>query len=148
MIDKVRNIAEGLLGEGLFLVDVELRGGEVEVTIDGDGGVSIEDCVGLSKALEEAVGEEYSLVVGSAGLGVPFKILRQYRNAIGKTVEVVLRSGKKLVGQLVSADEASIGVRFEEKQKLEGKKRPQIVEVERTFDLAEVKAVKEHIDFK
>lgn len=148
MVDRIKNRVEELLGGDLFLVEVSVSGGDLEVVVDSDSRVTIEDCVRLSKELEDAVGEEYSLVVGSAGLGTPFKVARQYRNAVGKSVDVVLKTGKKLEAELVAADDDGITVRFFEKQKLEGKKRPEMVEVERRLEFADVKATKEHVEFK
>ena len=83
-----------------------------------------------------------------AGIGQPFKVLQQYINSIGYEVELLTTEGKKMKGALTSADENGFVVTIEEKQKLEGKKRPQIVEVDKTFGYADVKWVKNIIDFK
>ena len=51
-------------------------------------------------------------------------------------------------GSLKSADENGFVVIVEEKQRIEGKKRPQKVEVEKHFTYDDVKWVKNIIDFK
>ena len=56
--------------------------------------------------------------------------------------------GKKLEGSMKSADEQGFVVTVMEKQKIEGKKRPQMVEVDKVFGYGDVKWVKNIIDFK
>jgi ribosome maturation factor RimP len=93
---------------------------------------------------------DYELEVGSAGIGQPFKVVQQYRNHIGKEVEVLALDGKKLRGILkeVSDDGQSFVVTVKEKQKQEGKKRPVIVEVDKAFNVNEVKYTKYLLTFK
>ena len=67
------------------------------VEIDHADGVWIEDCVALSRFIEERLSrdeEDYELEVGSAGLGQPFKVPRQYEIFVGEEVEVMEASGK------------------------------------------------------
>ena len=61
---------------------------------------------------------------------------------------VFMADGKKMEGELKSADEKGFVVTVMEKQKIEGKKRPQMVEVDRAFGYGDVKWVKNIIDFK
>ena len=51
-------------------------------------------------------------------------------------------------GELKSADEKGFVVTVMEKQKIEGKKRPQMVEVDKAFGYGDVKWVRNIIDFK
>ena len=88
------------------------------------------------------------LEVGSAGIGQPFKVLQQYINSIGYDVELLTADGKKMEGSLKSADEQGFVVTVLEKQHVEGKKRPQMVEVDKSFGFGDVKWVKAIIDFK
>ena len=127
--------------------------GRIVIEIDHTDGVWIEDCAELSRFLQEKLGEElgdYELEVGSAGIGQPFKVVQQYRNHIGKEVEVLALDGKKLQGILkeVSDDGQSFVVTVKEKQKQEGKKRPVIVEVDKAFNVNEVKYTKYLLTFK
>ncbi len=154
MIDPqdIISAAEEALGDGeLFLVEVKVRGDEVEVFIDSDGRVTVDDCVALTKAIESRFDreeEDFSLTVSSAGIGQPLKTMRQYRKLRGKSVEVVLASGVKFTATLEDVGQDDITLSYPEKQKIEGQKRPQIVTVTKTFPLTEVKTTKEHIDFK
>ncbi len=157
MINKetVKTAVEEWLSQNeYFLVDVEMMPeGRIVIEIDHADGVWIEDCAELSRFLQEELGEElgeYELEVGSAGIGQPFKVVQQYRNHVGKDVEVMTLDGKKHQGVLkaVSDDGQSFDVTVKEKQKQEGKKRPVLVEVDKTFAMDSVKYTKYLLMFK
>ena len=132
-------VEEWLSGNDYFLVDVTFTPDDrIVVEIDHADGVWIEDCAELSRFMQERLGEElgdYELEVGSAGIGQPFKVEQQYLNHIGKDVEVLDAEGKKVQGVLKQVDGRDFVVTVKEKQKLEGKKRPQLVDVEKTFNM-------------
>ena len=119
--------------------------------IDHADGVWIEDCAELSRFLQEKLGDElgdYELEVGSAGLGQPFKVAQQYKNHIGDEVEVLKQDGLKLKGILKSVDGQQFTITVQEKQTVEGKKRPVMVDVDKTYSMDEVKSVKYLLAFK
>lgn len=151
--DTVRSIVEEWLdGKEYFLVDIEISPDDrIVVEIDHADGVWIEDCVALSRYIEDHLSrdeEDYELEVGSAGLGQPFKVPQQYHCFVGKDVEVLDADGKKYKGVLKNVDGGDFTVTVEEKQKVEGKKRPQLVSVDRTFQMDTVKYTKYLINFK
>lgn len=155
MIDK--NIIKQLVNEWLadkeyFLVEADVDSqNKISIEIDHKDGVWIEDCCKLSKFVEEHLDreeEDFELEVGSAGIGQPFKVLQQYINSIGYDVELMTAEGKKMEGFMKDANEEGFTFVYEEKQRIEGKKRPQMVEVERHFAYGEVKWVKNIIEFK
>ncbi|MBQ8453312.1 MAG: ribosome assembly cofactor RimP [Prevotella sp.] len=155
MIDK--NIVKALVEEWLegkeyFLVDIEISSdNRIVVEIDHADGVWIEDCVELSRYIEEHLDrekEDFELEVGSAGLGQPFKVVQQYMNFIGKDVEVLTADGKKVRGVLKSVSEPMFTVSVEEKVKEEGKKRPVVQLVDHEYDMTQVKYCKYLINFK
>ena len=155
MIDKnvVRNLVEEWLQDKeYFLVDVEISPDErIVVEIDHADGVWIEDCVELSRYIEDRLDrdeEDYELEVGSAGLGQPFKVPQQYVNFIGKNVEVLDGDGKKVKGVLKSVDGNDFTVTVAEKVKQEGKKRPVLTDVDHTYQMDKVKYTKYLISFK
>lgn len=155
MIEKnfVKSVVEEWLeGKEYFLVDVEVTPDDrIVVEIDHADGVWIEDCVELSRFIEEHLNrdeEDYELEVGSAGIGQPFKVPQQYVNTIGKQVEVLQKDGKKLQGVLKSVDAPQFTITTTEKQKVEGKKKPVMVEVDKTFSMEEIKYCKYVIEFK
>lgn len=155
MIDTahVREIAEAQMeGTDLFVVEVRVTpANEIVVTVDSDTQVGIDRCVELSRSIEEALDrdqEDFELTVMSAGIGQPFKYLRQYRKLIGSPVEVVLKDGGKIIGKLVDASDNQIAVEYEERVTVEGKKRKQLVTTRRELSLDEVKSTCEYLDFK
>ncbi len=155
MINKntVKEIVDGWLdGKEYFLVDIDISADDrIVVEIDHADGVWIEDCVVLSKYIEEHLSrdeEDYELEVGSAGLGQPFKVPQQYVCCIGKEVEVLDADGKKVRGILKSVDGNAFTVTVQEKVKVEGKKRPQVADVDHTYEMDKVKYTKYLINFK
>ena len=145
-------VEEWLSGNDYFLVDVTFTPDDrIVVEIDHADGVWIEDCAELSRFMQERLGEElgdYELEVGSAGIGQPFKVEQQYVNHIGKDVEVLDAEGKKVQGVLKQVDGRNFVVTVKEKQKLEGKKRPQLVDVDKTFNMDNIKYTKYLLSFK
>ena len=156
MIDK--SVVENLVNQWLedkdyFLVDIEIsRDDRIVVEIDHADGVWIEDCVQLSRFIEEHLNrdeEDYELEVGSAGLGQPFKVKQQYLNFVGKEVEVLDADGKKWKGVLESVeDNGDFALTVKEKVKKEGAKRPVIEDVDHCFNMDSVKYTKYLISFK
>ena len=143
---------EWLQGNEYFLVDVNFAADDrIVIEIDHADGVWIEDCAELSRFLQERLGDElgeYELEVGSAGLGQPFKVAQQYINHIGDTLEVLQADGKKVQGVLKAVDAPSFTITIQEKQKQEGKKRPVLVDVDKTYQMDEVKYAKYLLAFK
>lgn len=155
MIDKTKVkelVEEWLQDKEYFLVDIDITPDDrIVVEIDHADGVWIEDCVQLSRFIEEHLNrdeEDYELEVGSAGIGQPFKVEQQYINCVGKDVEVLAKDGKKVKGVLKSVEAPQFVVTVQEKQQVEGKKRPQLVDVDCTFNMNEIKYCKYVINFK
>ena len=154
MIDK--NIVRDLVNQWLedkeyFLVDVEVSADDkIVVEIDHADGVWIEDCVELSRFIEDHLSrddEDYELEVGSAGLGQPFKVEQQYLNFIGKDVEVLGADGKKVKGVLKAVDGRNFTVSVQEKVRVDGKKRPEMQDIDHDYNMDEVKYCKYLIKF-
>ncbi|MFR9503283.1 MAG: ribosome assembly cofactor RimP [Rikenellaceae bacterium] len=158
MIDtkKIVESAESkLLDTDMFVVHCTCSpSNEVDLYIDSDTKVSIDTCIALSRAIEAEFDrdvEDFSLTVASAGIGSELKLLRQYRKLIGSSVEVLLLSGIKIIAKLTAVDDEQITLSYEEKQIFEtssGKKKKQMVEVERVVPFNEIKSTKEYLDFK
>ena len=145
-------VEEWLQGNDYFLVDIIFGADDrIVIEIDHADGVWIEDCAELSRFLQEKLGDDlgdYELEVGSAGLGQPFKVEQQYRNHIGDEVEVLQQDGIKLKGILKAVEGGEFTITVQEKQHLEGKKRPVMVEVDKSFAVADVKYCKYLLAFK
>ena len=145
-------VEEWLEGKDYFLVEVTVSPDDkIVVEIDHAEGVWIEDCVELSRFIESKLNreeEDYELEVGSAGIGQPFKVLQQYYNHVGSDVEVLTKDGRKLTGVLKDADEEKFVVAVQKKVKVEGAKRPKLMEEDETFRYDEIKYTKYLISCK
>lgn len=155
MIDKAKVkelVGQWLDGKDYFLTDLTVTPDDcITVEIDHADGVWIEDCVQLSRYIEEHLSrdeEDYELEVGSAGLGQPFKVLRQWQNHVDKQVEIITADGRKLKGILSEADAEHIVLTTRQKVQVEGKKRPVLQDVDVNLPMAEVKSGRYIIDFK
>jgi ribosome maturation factor RimP len=155
MIEKevVKGVVDGFLAHSAnYLVGIDIKpDNRIIVTIDNDQVVSIDDCISLSKFIESKLdkdAEDYELEVGSAGIGQPFKILRQYLKNVGNEVEVLTKTGVKHTGVLKSADPEAFTLEVEKQVKPEGAKRKVTVTENLTFPYSEIKHTKYLIRFK
>ncbi len=149
MIDKqkmTRVVEEALAGSPLFLVELKIsRDNVVDVAIDSMEGVTIDDCVRVNDAVLDAFDrdeEDFELTVGSYSISDPLLVKRQYDKNMGGEVEVLTGDGKKLRGTLTAATDDTFTVTVEEKVKVEGKKRPQLVSTPVTLRYDEIKYTK------
>ena len=115
MIEKIKVlelINEQLDGSEKFLVNLKITpDNRIYVDIDGDNGVTIEDCIELSRAIENGLNreeEDFALDVSSPGADKPLKLVRQYVKNIGRELEVSTAGGEELRGELTSADQDGI----------------------------------------
>ena len=114
-----------LLNEGLavkpsvFLIDLTITDSfKVIVTLDGDHGVSLQDCIDISRAIEHNLDREeqdFSLEVASAGVSSPLKHLRQYKKNIGRTL-IVKTANETIEAKLVDASDESITLEWEARE--------------------------------
>ena len=114
-----------LINEGLtekpavFLIDLTITDSfKVIVTLDADNGVILQDCIDLSRAIENNLDREeqdFSLEVASVGVGSPLKMVRQYKKNVGRTLIVKL-ANETIEAQLVDANEEFITLAWEARE--------------------------------
>jgi len=111
----------------LFLVDAKmLPNNKLIIHVDGDEGISIQDCVAISRHVgfhleeENAIEQAYNLEVSSPGVGEPLKLIRQYNKNVGRTISIKFKEGSKKEGKLLSVTENNLLI--EESVKEKGKK--------------------------
>jgi ribosome maturation factor RimP len=108
--EKVNTLlTEGLSDKpSLFLIDLTITDAfKVIVTIDGDEGVALQDCIDLSRVVENNLDREeqdFSLEVASVGVGSPLKLVRQYKKNVGRTL-IVKTATENLEAELVEAND-------------------------------------------
>ena len=117
---------------------------ELVIYIDKEGGVDLDDCERLSRAIDEPIDEldpieeAYVLCVSSPGLDRPLKTQRDFERSVGKKVDIKLykkdEGGKKeLTGELLKKEGDAVSVLIAAK--------------ERVFDIKDIALIRLHIDF-
>jgi len=115
MIDKVQieNLANTATDKiGLYVVEIKVgSNNNISITIDGDTGVNINQCVEVSKFIEGSLDREevdFELNVSSYGIDHPILLLRQYQKYINKTIQLQFADDSIKRGLLISADSSTV----------------------------------------
>lgn len=147
--EKVQFLLEEVLSDDQFIVDVTVGlGNAISVSLDSDAGISVGECVQISRHIENSLDrevEDFSLEVSSPGLSMPLKVPRQYLKNIGREVEVVTKSGEKQKGVLKSVESEGFVLEFVVKGKVDGIKVEETKSLTYSFD--QIKTVKIIISF-
>ncbi|WP_326981896.1 ribosome assembly cofactor RimP [Chryseobacterium sp. MYb264] len=127
----------------LFLIDLKISAGDdITVILDGDNGVTLQDCLDASRAVEFNMDREehdFSLQVMSAGLSEPLATPRQFNKNLGREIEVMFEDSTKLEGELSKVDDEKITLTLRyRKPKDIGKGKVDVVE-EREIPYSEIK---------
>jgi ribosome maturation factor RimP len=119
---KIKELAESALQEqGHFIVDVlynpRQRPARLMIILDGDNGVTIDQCAELSRRLAVLLDEQniledaYLLEVSTPGLDHPLKLKRQYFKNVGRQFKVHLKDKSIVQGKLEEVSEDKLVVR-------------------------------------
>ncbi len=145
--DKVKALLEEGLKEhpSLFLIDFSISPDyKISVVIDGDNGVTLQDCIDVSRSIEHNLDREeqdFSLEVASAGASSPLQQPRQYKKNIGRKIEVTTEN-EKIEATLIDANEEAISVEWKTREpKKIGKGKETVVKVAEIPYLSIKKAV-------
>lgn len=145
-------VEKTLEGTDMFVVDCTITpDNTIDLILDSDTSVSIDTCAMLNRAIGEAFDrdvEDYSLTVASAGIGEPLKLVRQYRKLVGESVEVLLKSGIKILATLDDVTDEAITISYDEAVVVEGKKKKQMRRTSHTYSYDDIKWTKEYLDYK
>jgi len=150
--EKVENLLQEAFEENnsLFLIDLNVdSANHITVVIDGDNGVSVNDCIEVSRKIEHNLDreeEDFSLDVTSAGVSTPLSMPRQYRKNIGRKLAVTTSEGK-YEGQLESVDENSIKLEWKAREPKPVGKGKVTVTKEVVLPFEEIKEAKVIITF-
>lgn len=120
LLQTVEKMIEPLLEGDIFLVSMKVKPtNNIKIYLDADGGLAIEKCIRINRALYKAMEEagmfpdgDFSLEVSSPGLGEPLKLLRQYKKNIGRYVEVTTAADVKKEGVLAGVTEEKIIIEY------------------------------------
>lgn len=150
--EQVENLLEEAFQEynSLFLISLNISDqNHIQIVIDGDQGVSVNDCIAVSRKIENNLDreeEDFSLEVASSGVSEPLKLPRQYQKNIGRKLEVNTKTDK-FVGNLSDVNEDGIILSWKSKEpKLIGKGKV-IVDKEAKIAFQEIEKAKVVITF-
>lgn len=142
--EKVSNLLEAALGErpSLFLIDLEITdANKIMVTLDGDNGVNLQDCIDVSRAIEHNLDREeidFSLEVTSAGATTPLTNKRQYPKNLGRTLKVVTQT-EEVEATLTEANDEHIVLEWKTRQPKKIGKGKETVEKKAEIPYEEIK---------
>lgn len=151
--EKVEKLLEEAFEENnsLFLIGLEIdNSNHISVVIDGDNGVSVNDCISVSRKVEHNLDreeEDFSLDVASAGVSQPLMMPRQYRKNIGRKLAVTTSQGEKFEGELVQMEGERITLRWKAREPKPVGKGKVTVTKEAVLPLEDIKEAKVIITF-
>ena len=120
--NKVQELLEAALAEHehLFLIDLSINeANKISIVLDGDFGVNLQDCIDISRAVENKLDREeqdFSLEVASAGVSSPLKLVRQFKKNIGRTLKVKTIASEEVEAKLTAADDEKITLEWKARE--------------------------------
>jgi len=119
-------VEKHLPDESHFVVDVSISEAgaqqRLKILIDADGGLNINTCAQVSRAVgeeieaKELLAEAYVLEVSSPGLDYPLQSRRQYEKNTGRMLKITLEDGEILEGVLKAVDRSHITLGIRKKE--------------------------------
>lgn len=143
-------VNEKIEGTDLFVVDLSVKpGNKITILIDAIRGLSVDDCVKISRHVEFSLDretEDFELQVSSPGADSPFKVREQYKKYQGRNVEVLTNDNKIFQGKLIASDENQFSLESIVPAKGANKKSKSIEVL--NFNYNQIKQTKATISFK
>ena len=104
----------------LFLISFTITiDNKIKIILDGDNGVSINDCIIISREIENNLDRDdhdFAIEVSSFGAEDPFVDRRQYKKNINRILSVTDVDKNKFKGKLVSANEVEILIQWKQRE--------------------------------
>lgn len=150
---KVEELLSAALNErsSLFLIDLKINDdNKILVTLDGDSGVNLQDCIDVSRAIEHNLDREevdFALEVASVGATTPLVMPRQYVKNIGRKLKVTKISGEIIEGSVTEADNENVTLEWKAREPKKIGKGKVTVEKKAVLPYDEIKEAKVIISF-
>jgi ribosome maturation factor RimP len=122
-IERVRDLALPVCeADGVELVDVELEGGVLRLTVARDGGLDLDAIAGLTRRISRLLDDDdpvpgrYTLEVSTPGLERRLRTPAHFGRAVGELVNVRTTPGtdpRRVKGTLTAADDETVSIRPE-----------------------------------
>ena len=153
--DKVIALAQERINEldnGNYLVDVIISPkNAITVKMDNlNGGVSIKDCVSVSRNIEHNLdreSEDFELQVSSPGLDRPFVVKEQYIKNIGKKINIIKTDNQSIIGELISIENNEVTLKELNAIKNNKTKKKETIEKIHQLKMENIKETKLIISF-
>ena len=120
--EKIKNLVKVAIEENseLFLIDLQfLADNKIFVEIDGDNGVSLDECIRVSRGVEHNLDreeEDFSLEVKTPDIAQPIKVTRQYIKNINRVLTIRLKDNTRVEGMLKSVSEGGIELEWKARE--------------------------------
>jgi ribosome maturation factor RimP len=105
--------------ESLYLIDLVIsENNKIQVTIDGDNGVPLSECIRISRKVNDNLDreeEDFSLEVTTPDISHALKLKRQYLKNVNRILKVKLEE-EELEGTLVEADDTEIVLQWKARE--------------------------------
>ncbi|MDR1791997.1 MAG: ribosome assembly cofactor RimP [Bacteroidales bacterium] len=141
----ISRLAEAAIADtSMFVGEIKIKPNNlIFVILDGDDGVTVADCIKVSRYIESHLDreeEDFELQVSSFGIGQPLKLPRQYKKNIGRKISIETEDGNIDKGRLIFADDQKISI------EIAGKKKKDLPS-QKEYLLSAVKKAKIEIEF-
>ncbi|MEO6491153.1 MAG: ribosome maturation factor [Ferruginibacter sp.] len=148
-IETVQKLIQPLLVDDIFLVDIKIKPtNNIKIFLDADGGLGIEKCIKINRALYKVMEEmgfypdgDFSLEVSSPGIDEPLKMHRQYIKNTGRNIDVTFLDDTLISGKMITVNEKDITIEF-----TEGKNKKAVTK-QLVIPFSEIKQTKVQIKF-
>lgn len=139
-VENLRELVEkNLRDSSLFVVAIKTSDSgdsrKVKVILDGDHGITIDQCAEISRRLsdeldsDDSASKPFVLEVTSPGVDHPLQMFRQYVKNVGRKVKVVLKDKTERKGTLKNVNDKFIEVESEIKSKKKKESLKELVEI-------------------
>lgn len=151
--DKVSELVNEVFDfrEDLFLIDLKIdSSNKIIITLDGDNGVNLQDCIEVSKAIDDKLDreeEDFSLEVASAGVSSPLKLVRQFKKNLNRTLKVKKTDDEVIEAQLTAASDENITLEWKAREQKKIGKGKETVEKKVQLLYSEIKEATVIISF-
>ena len=142
--EKVNDLVLEVLLEkpAVFLIDLIITDAfKICITLDGDVGVALQDCIDVSRAIENNLDREeqdFFLEVASVGVGSPLKMVRQYKKNVGRTL-IVKVATETIEAELVEANDNFITLSWKAREPKKLGKGKETVQKRQEIRYSEIK---------
>ena len=150
--EKVDDLLDKILSENnsLFVISSTVSADNIiRVVLDGDKEISLQDCIDVSRALENQLDREqtdFSLEVSSAGATSPLTNPRQYNKHIGRKLSV-RTPGEKIEGKLTAASPDNITLEWKSREPKPVGKGKVTVQNKKEIPISEIEEAKVVLKF-